>query len=674
MLNNVGKYVIIRSEMRWERMNNNVLISTAMLSSFWEKRQKDTLDLLIPFFEYAINKTTRVDGKINISKISDVLKTDFGYASMPNLVINKILKRLSPDSLKKEKQDFYLLKSFDDDVNKFQKSKTEFKERMHRVGEALSSYLNQNVKKENFNEEQALSVLLNFFTEKGICIVSKTEDLNFYSMKNNVVNYNIAQFILKEYEEDSTIFSYLKEMVKGFFVSTAIFMQPDSDVVQKAKFKNFKCYLDTTIIIHALGLQREEEKKNAQDLIDMIVSAGGEVCCFSHTVEEIRGIIKAYRTSCKYGAAPGRETLQHWDEVNYTINDVDRYLVRLENLIKNIRITIVEGYRLEDNPSSEASSLEEQIESKIPYTNVSALKADVRSIMSIVNMRNGHNSREIEKCKHLFITSNINLSKAISDFYNDENRYVCPCMNDMDFSAIVWLKNYSVKKDYPIAKLVENAFSSTDMPPNLLLTFLETIKKMESEGDLTLEEAAILRGDYYLKRETMREINGDENAFNSEIILSAKEKLKDMYAEEERKKTLEIQAKYEAQKDKQNMVYNNAIKEINYAGSEKERTIKKIGKIISWVVVIVLAIFFLAISLFDGFKGVQNFDSAFIIKLVISTVGFIGSWGLFFGLRKTIFNKIDSYAKKKKNKEMEKKRIEYKKLFNNEELDNLNIE
>ena len=29
---------------------------------------------------------------------------------------------------------------------------------------------------------------------------------------------------------------------------------------------------------------------------------------------------------------------------------------------------------------------------------------------------------------------------------------------------------------------------------------------------------------------------------------------------------------------------------------------------------------------------------------------------------------------KKKNKEMEKKRIEYKKLFNNEELDNLNIE
>lgn len=50
---NVLKYVkkndIITSIIRWDYMNNNVLISTAMLNAYWEKEKKDTLDLLIPF-------------------------------------------------------------------------------------------------------------------------------------------------------------------------------------------------------------------------------------------------------------------------------------------------------------------------------------------------------------------------------------------------------------------------------------------------------------------------------------------------------------------------------------------------------------------------------------------------------------------------------------------------
>ena len=43
-MKNVEYYDIIYLTVRWNYMNNNMLISTAMLNAFWEKEKKDTLE------------------------------------------------------------------------------------------------------------------------------------------------------------------------------------------------------------------------------------------------------------------------------------------------------------------------------------------------------------------------------------------------------------------------------------------------------------------------------------------------------------------------------------------------------------------------------------------------------------------------------------------------------
>ena len=90
---------IILYEMRWNIMNHNVLISTAMLNALWEKKRTDVLDLLIPFLRYAIAKTTSKDDIIDVGKVTNCFKNEYGYDDIPIGVIETMMHRLTPRTL-----------------------------------------------------------------------------------------------------------------------------------------------------------------------------------------------------------------------------------------------------------------------------------------------------------------------------------------------------------------------------------------------------------------------------------------------------------------------------------------------------------------------------------------------------------------------------------------------
>ena len=62
--------------MRWNLMNQNVLISTALICSMWDKYNKDTLDLMTPFLIYSIAKKTQVGHQLDIGEITVFLKAN----------------------------------------------------------------------------------------------------------------------------------------------------------------------------------------------------------------------------------------------------------------------------------------------------------------------------------------------------------------------------------------------------------------------------------------------------------------------------------------------------------------------------------------------------------------------------------------------------------------------
>ena len=43
---------------------NEILISAAVMSTYWEHGRKDMLDILMPFLKYSIASTTKINEKI----------------------------------------------------------------------------------------------------------------------------------------------------------------------------------------------------------------------------------------------------------------------------------------------------------------------------------------------------------------------------------------------------------------------------------------------------------------------------------------------------------------------------------------------------------------------------------------------------------------------------------
>lgn len=98
-MNNNFNCDIIQTEVSLDYMNENVLIGTAMLNEIWNSQQKDLFDLLIPFLKYSIDRTTKVNEQLDISKIKNYFRKEFGYENIPTNVIRCLLNRLSPKIL-----------------------------------------------------------------------------------------------------------------------------------------------------------------------------------------------------------------------------------------------------------------------------------------------------------------------------------------------------------------------------------------------------------------------------------------------------------------------------------------------------------------------------------------------------------------------------------------------
>lgn len=536
MLKNKKDNDIIYHRLRWDYMNNNVLVSTAMLSAFWEKERKDTFDLLSPFVEYSIAKTTSIGKLVQIQDLQNYLKTEFGYEEIPINAITLILNRLSPKILKRENKQYRLMESLDSKIDKFENERVRYKERAEKVASVLTDYLNARLSTK-FDREKALNALIDFFAINGMYVISDITALELLKSKDDELVYCIAQFVVNEYEQDSLVFHYIVSMVKGFFVSTAISLQPQNTDVTESKFKELKCYVDTRVIINALGMTSKTETIAATELLTMLREKGAGLYCFRHTYWEIISIIEAYKNSLKYHNSSKNDTfhtLEGWDEKEYTVSDVERYQSLLENKIKSIGINIVEAPDCTKNTDKyplDYIDFKSYIGEKISYAKEDALDRDIKSIASILLMRDGCSSDCIEGCRFIFVTSNIRLVKRSNEYLIKSNIVrgdsVMPINTDIELSSIVWLKCYASHKDYPRNKLIEYAFAALEPTEEILKAFRMTVDKMRDDGGITEEEAAIIKTDHFSRRKLAETARGNPERVDENTIYEIKAELKD---------------------------------------------------------------------------------------------------------------------------------------------------
>jgi len=670
----VSLFDIMYLVIRWDYMNNKVLISTAMLNAYWEKEKKDTLDLLIPFLKYSIAKTTNVGDTIDIQKVIEYLKTEFGYDTIPLKVILLILKRLSSSVLTKKRDEFILKISLDEEILRFEKGHTQYMERCSKVAKTLKSFLNDAMStRKPFTEDQALQALMTFFATNGLCLIRDAAMLELIKKNDDALKYAIAQFVIKENSKHSEIFNYIEDMVKGFFVSTAISLQPQNPMVIQSKFKGLKCYIDTRIIIDALGMHLPEAKHSALEFLDMLKEKGAELCCFEHNYFEICDIISAY----KYGLQnPSQNyhhlTLEGWDKQKYKVADVERYQALLENKISALGISVIPKPSITNiiKYPFNHDDLLACIKKHISYKKDEAIETDIASIASILLLRDGLKTREIEKTKAIFVTSNVLLVKVVNSFLCNEG--VCnqemetmPIITDIDLSSIVWLKCYATHKNYPTQRLIEHAINALEPTPTMLNAFFEMIDHIQAEGEISENEASILRTDTFCRKSLSYLAKGDATKITPKTVYDIKEKLREEYVGEADKKSELNYQKYLAEKEKKRDSILRALNTIKDGANKIYRRVYFPLIILSWIIRIVLIVSFVVVSIMTDYTNKE----AVIPVLILLAFNIVGGLDTLSSKWKFVERFIKRIAQNASDRYSDKKKEEYKTILGTIEYD-----
>ena len=599
--------------MRIDIMNRNTIISLAMLYALWQSNRQDLLDLIRPFVLYAVGNTAKINTEIDIALVCDYMEKEFGYRSIQVAVINRILSREASSKgqkdhrcIERKNKQFILIKSLSNEIDDFSAKRTTCKGHSDAVTSALTNFLNdkQVCKRTNYTQAEAERLLLSFFERQGGSIVLSVEDLRQLKARSNEIDFFIARFILAEYERKTVLFDYLVELVKGYFVTTALYLQAENPNATTASFSDVTFFLDTRLLLAYLGYKTEEENSSVQKMVESLKKNGAKLACFTYNIDEVNSILEAYKLSTiSKSKRPSAYTLEYFDANGYSYTHVEANQKKFVQRLENAGISSISPNSFfNDDITSESSSglldderIKEILLSIKPSYNQTTLPDDLGAINTVSRIRRGKKYPYIEKCKAVFVTSNSVLVSATRAYIKESSYdFGFPiAITGEDLCVMAWLKDFEQSNSLPQMRLLENVLAAITPSKELMEAYFSHLDDLERQGVIGDDEAALLRVDIFAKHELMDLTFGERNNLNGGVIDKIRHKIRE---ESIRQGRNDAQKQHEAEnKLQRNKVCKQAEDEVDKEFSIKEERGVCIIKIVS----IVIAIAFIVASCYS---------------------------------------------------------------------------
>jgi hypothetical protein len=144
---------------------------------------------------------------------------------------------------------------------------------------------------------------------------------------------------------------------------------------------------------------------------------------------------------------------------------------------------------------------------------------DLDSISAIMRAREGRASSTYEACRALFVTTNIDLQRACSRFFeNDQPDAVPPCVTDYFLATLLWLKKPFKAPALPMKRIIADCYAATQPDEYLWRLYMEEIDRLERAGGVTPDDVFLLRHALEAKHALMELTGGVEDAFTQGTV------------------------------------------------------------------------------------------------------------------------------------------------------------
>lgn len=613
----------------WKMYTSPSLVGAVMLETMWNTRQKDLLDLISPFVNYSVAHCTTLRQKIDLPKVSQYLDNQFGYTDVPPEIVKRVLKRDVTHYQREDHGTFFFIVPLDDECASLDRKKAECIQITSRLGDSLLTYLQTHCKKEHvYTREQAINLLQAFFSKYSVSVGKEEIDFTEIQRKYYESDYYIARYIVDARESKSEEYTLILNLVKGYFLKAAIYMQAENGNLCTESYKDVTFYYDTPVLLRLLGYQSDDENFAAKQLHKQLQLQKANFGFFPQTEREVDSILSAYQHAIEnVTIATTSRTLEGLDKQGYTVADVDRAKKTYIHKLKSLSIyykAIPEYPKKADGSVDESKVLIDETKLKKlimqarPSYPERSLDVDISSITATHLLRNGVVSDSIEKVSAVFVTTNKDLARVVNKYYAHElkRRTSQLVITDSELAAITWVKSASFDNKIPESELLANAYAAMQPIPEVMDTFCAILAKMQNEGIMTNEEAAALRSERFIQKELLFESENNPDAVTVDTVSSLRDKYISKIKDES---IVKIQQQKEREIDK---IYSTQRAQIERAAHYKAKQVKKsvqcVCGIIEWSVII----FMFVVGLCDvvhNYGGAANSD--FIIGVILMLLG-----------------------------------------------------
>jgi hypothetical protein len=507
--------------------NRNTLIGYAVLRanydanapSYLDNFQRFGLDVLA---NYRPTPTSPHD-------VAQAIEVRFGL-TIPDLVVTNILGRsLSAKLVEGNSKDgFFItergLKKIPDVGNQadtFRRKQAELVEKFRGYATELHS---EHV---GLLEADLAEKLVNYFEVHAVPILAQSIRGEAPPVRQTETGYDFlfSSFVTHLAAQDAVGFGYVEDAAKGAILAAVVLL--DTSTLQRS-LKGLTLYLDTPVLINVLGYHGAASQTAAEQMLRLAQKLGASVAAFDHSIKELEGVLSSAETSLRIRGGRGGPTnlvFAHFISENVSAADVAMHRA---GITKNLNAAHIE---IKPLPSGyhryglDETQLEIELGSLIRYQHDRARRYDVDSLSAIHRLRKGEDSSNIERTRAIFITTNAAVARASSNFAGETKSWPL-AMTESAIASMLWVRSPAIADDLPRAQLLASAFAGMQPAKPLWGKYLDEVAKLEIRGELSPEDALLLRIGIEPRMALMAETLGEAAEISSDTLLSVLDRMK----------------------------------------------------------------------------------------------------------------------------------------------------
>ena len=602
-------------------MPTNTLTSLALLKVQID-RGDDYLEYLTPFVLQILHDNDL--DPITDTGVSSLLLEQFGL-QIPSRSVEIVLRRMAKRFSISRDHGVYRQSGALPDPNIAPK-RMDAERHISRVLNGLREFSHETIDPIE-DDERAIDAICTFLSEFDITclraylrgtVIPSIEDRNEHDI------LLVGQYVAHIQRRAPQLFDSFMVMVQGYMLANAL-LCPDLQESPKT-FQGVTFFFDTPLLIEGLGLDGDFKRNASVELISLLSNLGGTVAAFSHTIQELRTILRAIRANLNSPDVQVDPKVQ----VGYqSISRSDLILMdeQIHDRLQDMGVEPTDSPRHLPDFQIDEITFEHVLSGLVSYANPRAKDHDINSVRSIYVLRRNRTVPSIEKAGAIFVTHNSSFARAAWEYGQqyDSSVQVSSVVTSFSMANVAWLKAPIGAPNLPQTQMLSVAYAALQPSSELLAKFMKEIDRLEESGRISAREHQLLRSSRLAYDDLMHLTLGQDEALTEETVGKTIDRvLKDIKQEESAKLGAEQE---QHERTKETLADERA--RVNRVSQSMYWRYRKLAGAIAWAVSVMVALFTfatLATATLFGF----GWDS-WVFQIGTGVFALLSLAGLLFG-------------------------------------------